>query len=257
MNTRMPLLFVGHGTPMNAIEDNAFSQSWRTWGQSLPRPRAVLCVSAHWETNQARVTAMEHPRTIHDFGGFPRKLYEVLYPAPGCPWLSEAVSSCCGALPDLEWGLDHGCWSVLTHLYPQADVPVAQLSLSRSLSPRGHFALGQKLRGLRDAGVLVIGSGNLVHNLQLLEFQGEEENFGLPWALEANALFKQFISEDRHEPLMDYETLGAAVQRAVPTPEHFLPLLYVLAAKESTDTITYFNDQPWGGALTMTSLVIR
>lgn len=254
---RMPALFVGHGSPMNAIEGNAFSLSWRSLGQTLPRPRAILCISAHWETFGAQVTAMEQPRTIHDFGGFPRELYAVQYPAPGSRWLAEAVLEARAVKPDQAWGLDHGCWSVLTCMYPDADVPVVQLSLDRHLSPREHFALGRTLRGLRDRGVLVIGSGNLVHNLRLLAFSERSAAFGFDWALEANALFKRLIDAGQDDALMAYETLGQAVQLAVPTPEHYLPMLYVLALKAAGERIRYFNDEPWGGSLTMTSFAVE
>lgn len=256
-SARMPALFVGHGSPMNAIEENAFSLSWRSLGQTLPRPRAILCISAHWETFGAHVTAMERPRTIHDFGGFPPELYAVQYPASGSRWLAEAVLGNRAVTPDQAWGLDHGCWSVLKNMYPEADVPVVQLSLDRNLTPREHFALGKSLSGLRDQGVLVIGSGNLVHNLRLLAFSEGQTAFGFDWALEANALFKRLIDEGAFDTLMAYETLGRAVQLAVPTPEHFLPALYVLALKTSGERIRYFNDEPWGGSLTMTSFLVE
>jgi 4,5-DOPA dioxygenase extradiol len=252
----MPAVFIGHGSPMNAIEDNAFAASWRGLGQTLPRPEAVLCISAHWETRCAQVTAMERPRTIHDFWGFPEALGQIRYPAPGCAWLADAVAASVQAERDESWGLDHGCWSVLTRMYPEADIPMAQLSLDRLRSPQEHYALGQALRALRGRGVLVIGSGNLVHNLRLLSFRGGDESFGFDWALEANALFKKLIDAGRHEELAAYRTLGDAVQRAVPTPEHFLPALYVLAVKGADEAVTYFNDAPWAGALTMTSFVV-
>lgn len=255
-DARMPVIFVGHGTPMNAVEENAFVATWRRWGETLPKPRAVLCVSAHWETRGTQVTAMPQPRTIHDFYGFPPELTAIRYPAPGDPQLAEALAAAEGVTRDESWGLDHGCWSVLKHVYPKADVPVVQLSLSRDLSPREHYALGRTLRDLRRQKILVIGSGNMVHNLRLVSFRDEDNGFGFDWALEANALFKQLIDEERHDALMDYPALGHAAQLAVPTPEHFLPMLYALALKEPGEPLRYFNDAPWGGSLTMTSFVI-
>lgn len=258
----MPVMFIGHGTPMNAIEENAFSKAWRTVGDALPKPKAVLCISAHWETRGSRVTAMEKPRTIHDFGGFPQALFEVRYPAPGSPWLALAVQAALKSTEvglDEAWGLDHGCWSVLKHLFLQADVPVVQLSLDDTRSGPEHYALAQALAPLRQQGVLILGSGNLVHNLRLVEVSGDgdfNQPFGFDWALEASALFKRLITGNRHQELADYLSLGPEVRLAVPTPEHFLPLLYALALKQEHETVTYFNDQPVGGSLTMTSLII-
>ena len=261
----MPALFVGHGSPMNAIEDNAFSRAWRDLGRSLPRARAILCISAHWETWGTLVTAMPTPRTIHDFGGFPPELYAARYPAPGSPGLAEEIRQLLGGEAvglDLEWGLDHGCWSLLLQMFPQADIPVVQLSLNAALAPQGHYALAQALDPLRQRGVLILGSGNMVHNLRravlpsgsLSDFN---RPFGLDWALEARALFKSLIDQDRHAELVDYPSLGPSVQLAVPTPEHYLPLLYALALKRPDDRLTYFNDEAVGGSLTMTSLLLE
>ncbi len=260
----LPVLFVGHGSPLNAIEDNEFSRAWHAVGRKLPTPRAILCISAHWETWGALVTATEAPRTIHDFGGFPRPLYEARYPAPGSPWLAQEVQRLAGASAvglDDEWGLDHGCWSVLKQMFPAADIPVVQLSLDATRTPQDHYALAGKLAPLRQRGVLILGSGNIVHNLRRVVFVGHDLSdlnrpFGLDWALEANALFKTLIDQDRHQELADYASLGPAVQLAVPTPEHYLPLLYALALKRPDEGVTYFNDQPVAGSLTMTSLII-
>lgn len=260
----MPVLFVGHGSPMNAIEDNTFSRAWRDLGRRLPRPRAILCISAHWETWGTLVTAMEAPRTIHDFGGFPAELYNARYPAPGSPALAEEIRQLLGTERvglDDEWGLDHGCWSVLLPMFPQADIPVVQLSLNAALSPQDHYALAQALAPLRQRGVLVVGSGNIVHNLRRVVLpSGSLRDFNCPfaldWALEARALFKSLIDQDRHAELADYPSLGPAAQLAVPTPEHYLPLLYALALKRPDDALTYFNDEAVGGSLTMTSLLI-
>jgi 4,5-DOPA dioxygenase extradiol len=261
-DARMPVLFVGHGSPMNAIEDNVFSRGWRDIAGTLPKPAAVLCVSAHWETEGALATAMVDPRTIHDFGGFPQELYRVRYPAPGNPPLAEEVrdlvrNSRVGL--DREWGLDHGCWSVLRRMYPRADVPVVQLSLDFTRLPRAHYDLARELAPLRRRGILIVGSGNIVHNLGRVVLRGDDFNepFGLDWALEAAAQIKILIDEDRHDELIAYDQLGPAVGLAVPTPEHYLPLLYALALKEAGEKIVFFNDQPVAGSLTMTSLLIR
>lgn len=256
-SARMPVVFVGHGTPMNAIEENAFSASWQKLGRMLPRPDAVLCVSAHWEAAGTRVTAMEKPRTIHDFGGFPQELYRVQYPASGCRWMVESLTESGQAMPDHSWGLDHGCWCVLRHMYPEADVPVIQLSLDTALSPKEHYALARSLSAFRRRNVLVLGSGNMVHNLWRLAFQNGDAAFGFDWALEANGLFKKRIDEGRHDELMNYQALGEAVRLAVPTPEHYLPMLYALALKEPDEAVSYFNDVPWAGSLTMTSFVVQ
>jgi 4,5-DOPA dioxygenase extradiol len=258
----MPVLFVGHGNPMNAIEDNAFSRGWHTVAQTLPQPRAILCISAHWETWGTLVTAMPQPRTIHDFGGFSPALYQVQYPAPGSRWLAQEVQQTLRPIPvglDGEWGLDHGCWSVLKRMFPAADVPVVQLSLDTAKTPQAHYALAKQLAPLRRQGVLILGSGNLVHNLRrvvLLEGDDFSAPFGLDWTLEANALFKQLIQERRHAELANYQTLGAAVRLAIPTPEHYLPMLYAVALQEEHESVTFFNDQAVAGSLTMTSLVI-
>jgi 4,5-DOPA dioxygenase extradiol len=261
---RMPAIFVGHGSPLNAIEDNEFSRRWQMVGKSLPRPKAILCISAHWETWGTLVTAMEKPRTIHDFGGFPLELYQAQYPASGSSWLAgESRNSITGTKVgfDLDWGLDHGCWSVLKRMFPAADLPVVQLSLDYTKSALEHYVMGRELAGLRDKGILVLGSGNMVHNLGRVEVRGDglrdfNRPFGFDWAIEANDLFKKLIDENRHEELADYQLLGDAAQLAVPTPEHFLPLLYVLALKQKGEPIAYFNDKPLAGSITMTSFTI-
>lgn len=260
----LPVLFVGHGSPMNAIEDNQFSRRWREVATQLPHPSAILCISAHWQTWGAQLTAMDAPRTIHDFGGFPPELYAARYPAPGSPELAlEAKESVTVAKVglDADWGFDHGCWSVLRQMYPAADVPVVQLSLDYTKSPAEHYALARELAPLRQRGVLIIGSGNIVHNLRRVVLPGGSLSdfnrpFGLEWALEANQLFKTLIDDRRHQELIDYPSLGAAVQLAVPTPEHYLPVLYALALQQDDEVVSYFNDVPLAGSLTMTSLII-
>lgn len=261
---KMPVLFVGHGSPMNAIEDNASSRGWKEAADRLPKPKAILCISAHWETWGTLVTDMEKPRTIHDFDGFPQALFAAQYPAPGSRELAETVQRTVKNVAvnlDSEWGLDHGCWSVLLQMYPQGDIPVVQLSMDYTQPPQFHYDLAKELAPLRDQGVLILGSGNMVHNLRRVVFRTGSlsdfnEPFGLDWALEASALFKKLIDEDRRSELIDYPSLGPAVQLAVPTPEHYLPLLYILALKEPGEAHSYFNDFPLAGSLTMTSLVI-
>ncbi len=262
--TRMPVLFVGHGSPMNAIEDNVFSRGWQEVAKTLPRPKAILCISAHWETWGTLATAMEKPRTIHDFGGFPRELYQAQYPAPGSSWLAGETQTMVKNVSvglDEDWGLDHGCWSILKAMYPQADIPVVQLSLDTAKTPQAHYDLAKELAPLRQESVLIVGSGNMVHNLRRIVLKSNSmsdfnQPFGLDWAIEANELFKKLINENNHPALIDYPALGRSVQLAVPTPEHYLPLLYVLALKQDDDTLAYFNDQPVAGSLTMTSLKI-
>jgi len=261
---RMPALFIGHGNPMNAIEDNEFTRRWQQVGKSLPKPKAILCVSAHWQTWGALVTAMESPRTIHDFGGFPPELYQVQYPAQGSSWLAGEIRNSISASKvgfDLDRGLDHGCWSVLKRMFPAADLPVVQLSLDYTKSAVKHYAMGRELADLRDKGILIFGSGNMVHNLDRVEVSGDGHRdfnrpFGFDWEIEANDLFKKLIDEDRHQELADYRSMGDAAQLAVPSPEHFLPLLYVLALKQKGEKIAYFNDKLLAGSLAMTSFTI-
>ncbi len=260
----LPVLFVGHGSPMNAIEDNPFSRGWREAASKLPRSKAILCISAHWETRGTMVTGMQSPRTIHDFGGFPAELFAVQYQAPGSPWLAQETQGAVQNVPvgmDQEWGLDHGAWSVLKQMYPKADIPVVQLSLDYTMSAPRHYELAKSLASLRQKGVLIIGSGNMVHNLRRVvihtgDIRDFNQPFGLDWALEADALFKKLIAENRYQDLANYKALGTAVQLAVPTPEHYLPMLYVLALKGEKEQLTYFNDQAVGGSLTMTSFTV-
>ncbi len=257
---RMPVLFLGHGSPMNAIEENRFVASFRELGHSLPKPQLILCVSAHWETKGTFVTAMSSPETIHDFGGFPRELYEVQYPAPGSPeWASktkEMITKTEVGL-DYDWGLDHGAWSVIKHLYPQADVPVIQMSIDYTKSAQCHYDLAKEIGELRRKGVLIVGSGNMVHNLRLADFRRlSGDPYGYDWAVEANELMKSYILDDDHQSLIQYRKQGSAFDLAIPTPEHYLPLIYSLALKENNDKITLFNDEPVGGSLTMTSVLI-
>ena len=253
----MPVLFLGHGSPMNAVEDTEFSRGWKDAAKAIPKPRAILCVSAHWETKGTFVTAMNHPKTIHDFGGFPKELYEVQYPAPGNPLLAqETKKDVKNTIVELDndWGLDHGCWSVVKHMYPAADVPVVQLSLDYSQTPQSHYELAKELSQLRQKGILIIGSGNIVHNLRMIDWQNE--NNGFDWAVEANTKVKKFISDGDHHSLINYKSIGKEFQLSVPTVEHYLPLLYVLALKKEKDTISFFNDKYAMGSLSMTCVKI-
>jgi 4,5-DOPA dioxygenase extradiol len=259
--TLMPVLFIGHGSPMNGIEDNAFSRGWQRIAGRLPRPKAIICVSAHWQTAGTQVTAMAEPRTIHDFGGFPPELYEIRYPAPGDPALAQDTARRLARARvglDHQWGLDHGCWVVLRRMFPKADVPVIQLSLDFTQPSARHYELGVELASLRREGVLIIGSGNIVHNLGMIELRGEDfsEPFGFGWALEANRLFKELIARRDHDKLCKYESLGRAARLAVPTPEHFLPMLYTMALREPDEPLEWFNDAPVAGSLTMTSFIL-
>lgn len=257
---RLPVLFLGHGSPMNAIEENEFVAGFRRIGKEIPKPSAVLCVSAHWETRGTFVTAMEKPKTIHDFGGFPKALYEVQYPAPGDPGLAmETKNLLTGKEVGLNdsWGLDHGAWSVIRHLYPDADIPVIQMSLDYNMSPQDHYDLAKELSPLRRRGVLIVGSGNIVHNLNLVAWDKlDSVDYGFEWALEAREKLNGMILTDNHPALINYNRLGRSVQLSIPTPEHYLPLLYVLALKERGENVTLFNDKPVAGSLTMTSLKI-
>jgi len=254
MSEKMPVLFVGHGNPMNAIETNEYSQAWEAIGQSLPKPRAILAVSAHWETNGTRVTAVERPRTIYDFYGFPRELYEVTYPAPGSPALVETVRKAIkltSVEPDYAWGLDHGTWSVLKRMFPQADVPVVQFSLDRSRNPLAHYQLGQQLQELREEGVLIISSGNIVHNLRAVIWQ---EGAKYDWAESFDTRVKNWILNDESEPLINFERHGQEAALAINSAEHYLPLLYTLGARQAGDPVSFFADKVTYGSLSMRSV---
>ncbi len=256
---RMPVLFLGHGSPMNAIEENEFVKGFRNVGKEIPKPSAILCISAHWETKGTFVTAMQHPPTIHDFGGFPQALYEVQYPAPGSPELAQKTKDLIKTTTvglDDQWGLDHGAWSVIKHLYPDADVPVIQMSIDYTQPPSYHFALAREIHQLRNKGVLIIGSGNMVHNLRLVAWNKLSEAFAFDWAQEASEKMKQYILNGDHQSLINFRSLGRAFEMAIPTPEHYLPLLYALGLKEKDEEVKLFNDVPIAGSLTMTSLKI-
>lgn len=258
---QMPVLFVGHGSPMNAIEENEFVSGWRNIGKTIPKPNAILCISAHWVTRGTHVTAMEKPLTIHDFGGFPQELFEIQYPAPGSPELAketkELISRTSVGL-DEKWGLDHGCWSVLKHIYPNADVPIVQLSLDYYQDAQYHYELAKELSSLRKKGVLIVGSGNLVHNLKMIAWDKfNEPEYAYDWAVESLDKMKEYILANNHKSLIDYKSQGNAFKLAIPTPEHYLPMIYALALKEENEKVSLFNDKTVAGSLAMTSLLIE
>lgn len=257
---KMPVLFLGHGSPMNAIEENEFVAGFRKVGREIEKPNAILCVSAHWETKGTFVTAMEKPRTIHDFGGFPEELFAVQYPAEGSPELAREAKRIITKTEvglDDKWGLDHGAWSVIKHMYPNADIPVIQMSLDYSKPPQYHYELARELASLRQKGVLIVGSGNMVHNLRAVAWSKlNEVDYAYDWAREANEKMKEHIINGDHQPLINYSSQGRAFELAVPTPEHYLPLLYALALREEKEEMNIFNDKAIGGSLTMTSLKI-
>jgi len=252
----MPVLFMGHGSPMNAIEENEFTKGFREMGKGIPKPLAILCISAHWEAPGTFLTAMEQPQTIHDFGGFPEALYAVQYPAPGSPQLVETTRKLFPAQEvsaTMDWGLDHGAWSVIRHLYPMADIPVVQMSLNTRLNPAGHYRLAEQLMPLRKKGVLIIGSGNMVHNLRMVSWDKLHQAFGFDWALEAQGTLNELIRQGNHQELISIRNKGRAFELAIPSLEHYLPMLYVLAIRDKKDKLVFYNDTPLAGSLTMTS----
>lgn len=256
----MPVLFIGHGSPMNGIEDNEFSERWKVMAKEIATPAAVLVVSAHWFTRGTRITAMDFPKTIHDFGGFPQELFDVQYNAPGNPLIAKETAELLHSANvelDHDWGLDHGTWTVVRHMYPEAKIPVLQLSIDYTKGPQYHFDLAKELYALRKKGVLIIGSGNMVHNLRMVAWDKmNEKEYGFDWALKMNDSFKHLISDGDFKPLINYESLGMEAKLAIPTPEHYLPLLYTLGLKGSRDAISFFNDKAIAGSLTMTSVKI-
>jgi 4,5-DOPA dioxygenase extradiol len=255
-NEIMPVLFVGHGNPMNAIEKNDYHNKWAELGKTLPRPKAILCVSAHWLTKGTQVTAMEKPKIIHDFGGFPQELFDVQYPVNGSPEFAKETQMLITKTKvqsDFEWGLDHGTWSVLLPMFPNADIPVFQLSIDYSQPPQYHYDLSKELTALRKKGVMIIGSGNIVHNLGMIDWGGKAYD----WAIEFDEKIKKLIDERDHSAVINYDKLGRIAQLAVPTNDHYLPLLYSLALQEKNETISYFNEKCEMGSMSMRSLIIQ
>jgi 4,5-DOPA dioxygenase extradiol len=254
----MPVLFIGHGSPMNGIENNVFSNYWKKLATEIPVPTAVLVISAHWLSRGTKITAMNFPKTIHDFGGFPQELFDVQYPAPGHPQLAKdtaALVKSAAVEMDHDWGLDHGAWTIVRHMYPQADIPVLQLSIDYTKGPQYHYDLAAELYPLRKKGVLIMGSGNMVHNLGMVAWDKlDQPDYGYDWATQMNVKFKELIHTGRHDQLINYEGLGAEARLSIPTPEHYLPLLYTLGLKGKNDSPSFFNDRTVGGSLTMTSV---
>jgi 4,5-DOPA dioxygenase extradiol len=257
----MPALFIGHGSPMNAIEDNEFTTAWKSLGKTIPKPKAILCVSAHWETRGTYVTAMEKPETIHDFGGFPKALFDTQYPVKGSKWLAEETRKIVTATDvqlTQDWGLDHGSWSVLKQIYPDADIPVIELSLDATKDAQYHYDLGKQLAGLRKKGVLIVGSGNMVHNFQYARFGSNGLSpVAVDWAVEANENFKKLIAANDYKPLVNYQKHSRAFQLSAPTPEHYLPMLYALALRGDNEKLSFFNDAVVGGSFSMTAFKIE
>jgi len=252
---KMPALFVGHGSPTNAIEDNEFSRSWADVGRAIPAPTAILCISAHWETAGTSVTAMESPETIHDFYGFPQPLHEMRYPAPGSPSVAQRVRESVQKTEvrlNHDWGLDHGAWSVLCRMFPAAAIPVVQLSLDRTKDAAFHYALGRELQTLRSQGVLILGSGNIVHNLGLIRWRDTAND----WAVEFDGAMKSLILSRDHDAVIHYDRLGRMAQLSVPTNEHFLPLIYILGLQEEEDALSFFTEKVTLGSISMRSLRI-
>ena len=254
----MPAIFFGHGNPLNALQQNDYTKAWTAIGKTIPRPKAVLTVSAHWYLPGTFVTAMPTPRTIHDFGGFPRELYEVQYPAPGDPNLAQRIKNLLDPVSvglDLSWGLDHGTWSVLCHVFPEADVPVVQISIDETQPPAFHYEIGKRLATLRGEGILVIGSGNLVHNLHTYAW-GRHEVEPFDWAVSFEKLARELMLKGNDAPLVDYERLGRDAMLSVPTPDHYLPLLYVLALRRRGERVSFPVEGFDGGSISMLTVQI-
>lgn len=259
MSQTMPCIFFGHGNPMNALARNPYTDAWNEVGRALPRPRAILAISAHWYIPAVAVTAMEAPRTIHDFGGFPRELFEVQYPAPGSPELAARVAELLRptavAQDEQHWGLDHGTWSVLCHVFPEADIPVIQLSIDETKPAAFHYELGSRLGTLRDEGILVIGSGNLIHNLHTYAW-GKHDVGPFDWALRFEAAARDLMIAGDHDPLISYEALGRDAVLSAPTPDHYLPLIYILGMQREDDAVSFPVEGFDGGSISMTSVQI-
>lgn len=254
---RMPALFLGHGSPMNALEQNRYTTVWRELGATLPRPKAILAVSAHWYVRGTAVTAMRQPKTIHDFGGFPQALFDMRYPAPGDPALAARVTDLLSPVavgPDQAWGLDHGTWSVLTHVYPDADIPVVQLAIDATQPAEFHYQLGARLGALRDEGVLILGSGNIVHNLRAINWNADAP--GYDWAQRFDTTVRDCLARHDHAALIGYENLGGDARLSVPTPEHYLPLLYIAGLQQAGESLHFPTEGLQNGSISMRSVLI-
>ncbi|MCU1275759.1 MAG: dioxygenase [Bryobacterales bacterium] len=258
LNKILPAIFFGHGNPMNAVLDNTYTEAWRRIGRESPRPKAVLSISAHWFVPETGVTITTAPRTIHDFGGFPRDLYQVQYPAPGDPELARRVQKMLAPLPvtlDETWGLDHGTWCVLRHVYPEADVPVVQLSIDETQPASFHFEIGRKLAPLRDEGVMIVGSGNLVHNLHTYAW-GRHVPDPYDWAVRFEQIAREMMLAGEYKPLINYEALGRDAMLSIPTPDHYLPLLYVIATRQQGELVTFPVEGVDGGSISMLAVQV-
>jgi 4,5-DOPA dioxygenase extradiol len=256
MAARMPVLFFGHGNPLNALDTNPYTEGWKAIGEAIPRPKAILAISAHWYIPGTHVTTNEHPRTIHDFGGFPRALYDIQYPAPGDPELVSLVTEMLAPVRvsgDDSWGLDHGTWAVLCHVFPDATVPIVQLSIDETKAPAFHYELGTQLRDLRDQGILIAASGNVIHNLHAYAW-GRHPAEPFDWALRFEARARELLMAREFMPLIDYEAMGRDAQLAAPTPDHYLPLLYAMGASDERDTVTFPVEGIDGGSVSMLSV---
>lgn len=259
----MPVLFIGHGSPMNAIEDNEYVRVWHEMALQIPRPQAILCISAHWETKGTFVTAMKNPETIHDFGGFPQKLFDAQYAASGDPELAADVQRTVKKTTvglNQDWGLDHGCWVPLIKMYPEANIPVIQLSLDYTQGAQYHYDLAKELAPLRNKGVLIMSSGNMVHNLRMIQFPSDgnfNKEFGFDWALEMQQVFRQKITDQDHKALIDYNNLTKSARLGIPTTEHYFPLLYTMGLQGKKEKTTFYNDKAVAGSLTMTSVLVE
>lgn len=254
----LPAIFLGHGNPMNALQSNDYTRAWAAIGNNIPRPKAILSISAHWYIARTAVTAMQIPRTIHDFGGFPQELYEVEYPAPGDPDLAERTRELLFpnvADLDYQWGLDHGTWSVLCHVYPNADIPIVQLSIDRTKPPMFHYEIGRRLAPLRDEGILIIGSGNIVHNLHAYAW-GQKLDKPYDWATRFEKRVRELLLAEDYDPLISYEDLGKDAMLSVPTPDHYLPLLYVIGCKKRGEKISFPINGIDGGSVSMLAVQI-
>ncbi len=258
-DVKMPVLFIGHGSPMNGIENNEFSNYWQKLGKEMVTPKAVLVISAHWLTNGTHVTAMQQPKTIHDFGGFPQALFDVQYPAPGNPALAAETKKLITSTDvglDHDWGLDHGAWSVVKNMYPDANIPVLQFSIDYNKPASYHYNLAKELSALRKKGVLIMGSGNMIHNLRMVAWDKMEvPNYGFDWAIEMHDLFKKKITAGDHQALINYESLSKSAKLAIPTPDHYFPLMYALGLQGKNEEPQYFNDKLVAGSLNMTSVM--
>lgn len=253
---KMPMMFVGHGSPMNAVEDNRYTRSWKEMAKKIPKPEAIVSISAHWYTNGTKIMNERSPKTIYDMYGFPKELYEIVYNAPGAPKLAEHAKNLISKQSEFDhsWGIDHGTWSVLVHTYPEKDIPVFQISIDASASPEDHYQVGRNLKSLREQGVLLFGTGNIVHNLRRVDWGMKDEGFD--WAYEFDDYIKESIESGNHDNVINYLSLGEAAKSAVPTPDHFNPILYILGASDEKDKISIYNNNCMMGALSMTSYLL-